>query len=81
MFAPLQHPSLVIRVFHLLHLDHLRLLQDLDRIEALIMLALDQVYAAKRAGAQGTLQCKVIEGVFALCLAGWVGSALLARNV
>lgn len=68
-------------MFHLFHLDHLGLLQNLDRVEALIMLALDQVHAAERAGTQGTLQCKVIEGVFAFCLAGRVGSAFLARNV
>ena len=81
MLASLQHPTLIICVFHLFHLDYLRLLQNLDRVEALIVLALDQVDAAERPGTQGTLQCKVIEGVFAFGLAGRVGSALLARNV
>ena len=81
VLASLQHAALVIGVFHLLHLDHLLLLQDLDGVEPLVMLALDQVHAAEGAGTQGALQGKVAEGVFPLCLARRVGSALLAGDV
>ena len=81
VLASLQHAALVIGVFHLLHLDHLLLLQDLYGVEPLIMLALDQVHAAKGAGAQGALQGEVAQGVFALCLARRVGGALLAGDV
>jgi hypothetical protein len=59
VLASLQHAALVIGVFHLLHLDHLLFLQDLDGVEPLVMLALDQVHTAEGAGAQGALQGKV----------------------
>lgn len=81
VLASLQHAALVIGVFHLLHLDHLLLLQDLDSVEPLVMLALDQVHSAEGAGAQGALQGKVTKRVFSLCLARRVGSALLAGDV
>ena len=59
VLASLQHAALVIGVFHLLHLDHLLLFQNLHGIEPLVMLALDQVHTAEGAGAQGALQGKV----------------------
>lgn len=68
MFDSLQHPSLVVCVFNLLHLDYLRLLQDLDRIVTLVVLGLHQMHSAKRTSAECSLKGEVGQSVFALCL-------------
>lgn len=67
MFDLLQHPALIVGVFDLLHLDNLSLFQDLDGIEALVVLGLDQVHSAEASSAQGPADGEVSEGVFALC--------------
>ena len=51
----IQHPSLIVGVLDLLHLDHLCLLQHLDRVEAVIVLRLHQVHPAKTTGTKGAL--------------------------
>lgn len=68
MLDPLQHLSLIIGVFNLLHLDDLRLLQDLDGIVALVVLGLHEMYTTKRARAQCSLNGEVGERVFPLGL-------------
>lgn len=47
----LEHSPLIIRMFHLLHLDHLLLLQYFDGIESLIMLRLDEMDPPKASSA------------------------------
>ena len=47
----LEHSSLIIRMFHLLHLHHLLLFQHFDGIESLIMLRLDQMHPPKATSA------------------------------
>ena len=63
MFDLLQHPSLVVGVFHLFHLHNLLLLEDLDGIESLVMLGLNEMDSAKAAGAKGSLDGKIGQGV------------------
>lgn len=84
----LQHAALVVGVLDLLHLDDLGLLQDLDGVEALVVLGLDQVDAAKAAGAEGALDGEVGQRVLALGGAGLVeglrlelDGAILGRGV
>ena len=43
MSDTIEHSSLVIRMLDLFHFDHLRLLQNLDRIEAMIVFRLHQM--------------------------------------
>jgi hypothetical protein len=62
----LQHAALVVSVLDLLHLDDLGLLQHLDGVEALVVLALHEVHAPKAAGAQRALDLEVGERVLAL---------------
>lgn len=69
MFDLLQHPTLVVGVLDLLHPDHLGLLEHLDGIEALVVLGLDEVHTAEAAGAEGSLDLEVAEGVLAFGLA------------
>lgn len=66
MLDLLQHAALVVGVLHLLHLDDLGLLQDLDGVEALVVLGLDEMHTTKGAGAECSLYGEIIEGVFAL---------------
>ena len=61
MFDVAQHTALVIRVLNLLHLDHLRLFEHLDGIEALVVLGLDQVNAPEATGAERSQDLKVAE--------------------
>lgn len=61
----LEHPSLVVRMLDLLHLDHLSLFQHLDRIETLVVLGLDQMDSAKTARPQSPLYGEIGESVFA----------------
>jgi hypothetical protein len=68
----LQHAPLVVGVLDLLHLDHLRLLQHLDGVEARIVLGLDEVHAPEAAGAERALDGEVGQRVLALCGAGLV---------
>ena len=68
----LQHAALVVGVLDLLHLDDLGLFQHLDGVEALVVLALDEVHASKGAGAEGALDGEVGQRVLALCDAGQV---------
>lgn len=72
-----EHATFVIGMFNLLHLDHLGLLQHLDRIEAMVVLGLHKVDATEAPGAEGALQGKVLEGVFPLSGAG----GLLLRGI
>lgn len=72
MLDLLQHAALVVGVLDLLHLDHLRLLEHLHGVEALIVLGLDKVHSSKAAGAKGALDLEVCEGVLALGDAGLV---------
>ena len=67
MFDLLQHASLIIGVFDLLHLDHLGFLEHFNGIEALVVLRLHEVDAAEAAGAKGALNGKVLQCVLALC--------------
>jgi hypothetical protein len=62
----LQHAALVVGVLDLLHLDDLGLLQHLDGVEALVVLALHEVHAAEAAGAERALDLEVGERVLAL---------------
>ena len=62
----LQHAALVVCVLDLLHLDHLRLLEHFDGVEALVVLGLHEVHAAEAAGAEGALDLEVGERVLAL---------------
>ena len=55
----LQHPSLIIRVFDLLHLYHLLFLQDLDGIEALVVLGSHKVNTTKASCSKSALNFKV----------------------
>jgi hypothetical protein len=66
VFDGLQHLSLVVCVLDLLHLHHLRLLEHLDGIEALVVLRLHQVHPPEATGAQRPLYGEVREGVLAL---------------
>lgn len=81
MFTPLQHTSLIVGVFDLLHLHHLGLLQHLDGIEALVVLALYQMHAAKAARAQRAADLEVLERVFAFGLADGVAVGLLGGKI
>lgn len=67
MLDLLQHASLIIGVFNLLHLDHLGFLEHFNGIEALVVLRLHKVDAAEAAGAEGALNGKVLQCVLALC--------------
>ena len=78
MPTALQHTSLVIRVLDLLHLDHLLLLQNFNSVEALVVLRLHQVHAAKGAGAEGTLEVEVGQRVLALGLTRGIAGRLVA---
>jgi hypothetical protein len=62
----LQHAALVVGVLDLLHLDDLGLLQHLDGVEALVVLALHEVHAPEAAGAERALDLEVGERVLAL---------------
>lgn len=64
----LQHPALVIGMLDLLHLDDLLLLENLDRIESLIVLGLHKVYTTKTSRAQCSQYFEVSQGVFAFGL-------------
>ena len=77
VFDLLQHPTLIICVFDLLHLDHLILLEDLDSIEALVVLGLDKMHSTEAAGSQRPLYVEVGQGVFPLCFPHWIGDGLL----
>lgn len=59
MFDPLQHLPLIVGVLDLLHLHYLLLLQNLDRVEALVVFRLHQVYSPKTAGSQRSLYVEV----------------------
>ena len=76
MLDLLQHATLVVGVLDLLHLDNLLLFEDLDGIEALVMLGLDKMDTSETAGSQGAVDGKVLQGVLALCLADGVGGGL-----
>lgn len=65
----------------LLHLDHLRFLQDFDRIEALVVLRLDEMYSSEAARAERSLHRKVLEGVFTLCRPHGVDGAAIRSFV
>lgn len=81
MSTPLQHLPLVVCVLHLLHLIHLRLLEHLDCVEALIVLALYEMHTSERASAERSLYLEVLQRVFALGLALWVGDWLRSWRV
>ena len=49
-----EHASLVVGVFHLLHLDDLNLLEHLDSIESRVVFRLDQVYSTETTGAKSS---------------------------
>lgn len=66
MSYPIQHASLVIRVFDLLHLDHLRLFQDFNGVKPVVVLRLHQMDATEAAGPQRALESEVIESVLPL---------------
>lgn len=76
MLDLLQHATLVVGVLDLLHLDNLLLFEDLDGVEALVMLGLDKMDTSETAGSQGAVDGKVLQGVLALCLADGVGGGL-----
>ena len=61
-----QHPSLVVGVLDLLHLDHLRLLQHLDGIEPLVVSRLDEMNPAETTRTQSPQYLKVGERVLPL---------------
>lgn len=67
MANAIQHAALVVCVLDLLHLDHLCLLQDLHRIEAVIVLRLHQVDSTEASRAQRALELEVLLRVLALC--------------
>lgn len=73
MLDLLEHATFVVCVLDLLHLDNLSLFEHLYGVETLIVLGLDEMHAAKAAGAESALYGKVLEGVFALCRAHGVG--------
>lgn len=54
-----EHSALVIGMLDLLHLDDLRLFQDLDGVETLVVLGLDEVNSAETTGAEGSEDIKV----------------------
>lgn len=62
----LQHATLVVGVLDLLHLDDLRLLQHLDGIEALVVLALHEMHTPEAASAERALDGEVGQRVLAL---------------
>lgn len=68
MFDLAQHFPLVIRVFDLLHLDHLCLLQHFDGVESLVVPGLYEMYPTETTGSEGSQDLKVGERVFALGL-------------
>jgi hypothetical protein len=77
----IQHATFIICVFDLLHFDHLRLLQHLHRIEAMVVIRLHQVNTTEAPRSQGALELKVLLGIFALCdallLLSWLLMLLL----
>jgi hypothetical protein len=78
----IEHASLVICVLNLLHFNNLRLFQDFDRIEAVIVLRLHEVDTSKTPRAKGPLNCEVIEGIFSLgstLRPSYLGGILLRR--
>lgn len=81
MLDLLQHTTLVVGVLDLLHLDNLLLFEDLDSIEALIVLGLDEMDTSKTAGTQSAVDGKVGQGVLALCLAHRVGGGFWLLHV
>lgn len=82
MSTSLQHSAFVIGMFHLLHFDDLRLLQDFHCIEALVVLALDQMHPTKRTRTQRSADGKVVKRVFALCFSHRIAARFLhGRNV
>ena len=81
MLDSAEHLALVVRVLDLLHLDDLLLLQDLDGVEALVVLALDEVDATERAGTEGALDLEVGEVVFTLCNASLLRGRVLGEGV
>ena len=76
MLDLLQHATLVVGMLDLLHLDNLLLLEDLDGIEALVVLGLDKVDTSETAGSQSAVDGKVLQSVLALGLAHRVGGGL-----
>nr|POE79525.1 hypothetical protein CFP56_07590 [Quercus suber] len=68
MPTSLEHSSFVIGVLDLLHLHHLRLLQHLYCIEAVVVLALNQVYPAERSCTKRPLDLEVLKRIFPLGL-------------
>lgn len=68
-------------MFDLLHLHHLRLLQHLDGIETLVVLALHQMHAAKAACAERAVDLEILERVFAFGLTDGVTVGLLGGKV
>lgn len=61
-----EHASFIVGMLNLLHLDHLGLLQDLDRIEPMVMLRLHQVDTPEATGAERALEGEVVKGIFSL---------------
>lgn len=61
-----QHASLVVGMFDLLHLHDLRLLEDLQSVEPMVMVRLHQVNPPETTGTQRALQTKVFQRVFVL---------------
>lgn len=83
MLDLLEHTPLIVRVFHLFHLDNLRFFEDLDSVKSLVVLRLDQVHTAEAAGTQGALDGEVVESVLALGDAhrGLLGGGLLGAAI
>lgn len=61
-----EHAALVVCVLDLLHLDDLGFLQDLDGVEALVVLGLYEVDAAETARSECSLNVEVGQGILAL---------------
>lgn len=61
-----QHAAFVVCVLDLLHLNHLRLFEHFDGVEALVVLGLDQVNATEATGAERSQDLKVAQRVLAL---------------
>lgn len=71
MFDVTQHAALVIGVLHLLHLDHLGLLEHLDSVKPLVVLRLDQMNSPEATSAKRSQNLEITQRVLALGDAGF----------
>ncbi len=64
MLDLLQHFALIVGMLHLLHPDDLRLLENLDGVESLIVFRLNEMYSSEATSAQCALNSEIGQGVF-----------------